>query len=179
MNVSEFAPRRFRPAETRQSPVAPTVEPAIRFDQDGRQMSHTSFQRPNFKEAFWDVVKTLPRDQQVSLAANALASQLQQTGDSQENREFIKSFTTRFSDEEKAVLKQSLEKHPLLENVSARKQGEFQFLLDRLWNDAGFQDAQKRPPVDLPKSLTDPNDIFFKNTRNGDWGRNRVMALLM
>ena len=177
MNVNEFSSRRF-PAVSADKP-APVVDPAVRYDRDGRQMAHTSFRRPDFKEAFWDVVKTLPRDQQVSLATNALASQLKQTGDSPENREFIRSFSSRFSTEEKASVKNLLETHPLFQNVPARQRGEFQFLIDRLWNEAGFQDAQQKQPKDAPRPLTGPDELFFKTSQNGDWRRNRVMAALM
>lgn len=174
MNVNLF---NSRPNHSPHPSLVRPPETSIEFDQEGKKMSHTSFRKTSFNEAFWEMAKSLPKSQQIPLAANALVSQFQQKGDTLEGREFIRSFTNRFSQEDKTALLSSLEGHSQLKKISMPRRGEFLSLIDSLWNNKPFRDAMEKQPKDFQNPYTRPDNFFFKTSEKLNQDRLRVLPM--
>jgi hypothetical protein len=151
------------------SPALPRrqLETALSYDKSERRMEHSSFQPNHILMSFWDVVQRLPRQDQISLAANALASQVSQNGLNRESRDFIRSFKNRFQPQDLEAILGAVRQHPLLQKKGAATKDEFLRTIQEILEmpaaikaDDQLAPAPGRP---LPRS---PEELFFQLSLN-------------
>ncbi len=165
MNIGSSSTYQRPPA----SPVLPRRQPetALSYDKSERRMEHSSFQPTHILMSFWDVVQRLPRQEQMSLAANAMASQVSQNGLNRESRDFVRSFKNRFNPQELETILGAVKQHPLLQKKGADTKEEFLRIIQEILEmpaaikaDDQLAPAPGRP---LPRS---PEELFFQMTLN-------------
>ncbi|HNV68487.1 MAG TPA: hypothetical protein PKO06_02235, partial [Candidatus Ozemobacteraceae bacterium] len=83
-------------------------------DED-RRMEHSGMEATDPTMSFWNLVSSLPRQDQATMAANGLASRLAQNGINDSNLSLIRSFPARFTREEMLNIEGLLKENPLLQ----------------------------------------------------------------
>jgi len=156
-------------AQTYQRPLEQPVakrrqtENTLSYDDTERRMEHSMFQPNHILNNFWDVVQNLPKQDQMSLAANVMATQFSQNGTTRENRDFIRSFKNRFSPEDLDSILKQVGRHPLLQQTTGEKKNEIMRTIQELLEvPAAIKAEDKLTPAPgrpLPRS---PEEIFFQ-----------------
>lgn len=139
------------------------AETALSYDNSERRMEHSAFQASHILNSFWDVVQRLPRQDQMSLAANVMASQLSQNGLDRENRDLLRSFKNRFTPAELEGIVTQVKDHPLLQKKETAAKDEFLRVIQEILEVPASIKAQDQltpaPGRPLPRS---PEEIFFQ-----------------
>lgn len=132
-------------------------------------MEHSSFQPNNLLMSFWDVVQRLPRQEQLSLATNVIATQITQNGINRENRDFLRSLKNRFNQQEISTIVDSVKQHPLLQKKGAKFQEEFlrtvQEILEMPTSARADEHQQPLNLLNQPQPRS-PEELFFQMTLN-------------
>jgi hypothetical protein len=161
MNVGSFNQSLFNSAQRPNS--ANRQSKALSFDDEGKKMKHSELQQDDLLNQFWSMTDEMPRKNQISLAASAVASKVFKNGISSDSKAFLKNIGDRFSPEEIGELKTELKSHPMMKEKSIKDIEGFFQQLDKVMSSqsANTEDAQKQQKS---PNLRTPEEIFFQTT---------------
>jgi hypothetical protein len=157
--INQTMMTRFNRTENRNRPEA-----SISFEQEGRRMNHTSFKKDDLINQFWSMTDSMPKENQISLAASVMAAKVFNEGVTPETKSFMQNIGNRFSPEEIGSLKTEIRNHPMVRDKSTteieRFMNEFDsFIAGQQTNQ--MQNLQKQQAN--PKFRT-PEELFFQTT---------------
>ncbi|MEW6708579.1 MAG: hypothetical protein AB1403_02060 [Candidatus Riflebacteria bacterium] len=140
------------------------AEVSISFDDEGRRMNHTSFNKDDLMNQFWGMTGNMPKENQISLAASVMATKVFDQGITPETKNFLQNISNRFSPEEIGSLKKEIKNHPAMQNKAKSA-------LDKFLNDfdAFISGQQSTQMENLQKQQANPKfrtpeEIFFQTT---------------
>jgi hypothetical protein len=162
MNVSTtYANRRMLEIDKKKTQAGAGT--AVTHDDSERRMRPTGMQAASLRHSFWDLTESLPRANQVNLAATYLVSQVMQNGVTQPQRDFLSSAQTKFSPDDMQMLQEQLRKHPLIAEQPAGIREGLRQQIETLLSGGAPQKVQEIRPQpqiqDVPART--PNELFF------------------
>ncbi len=162
MNVSAYSQNMFSRYNKPLNNSRPEV--SIGFDDEGRKMSHTSFNKDDIISQFWSMTDNMPKENQISLAASVVATKVFDQGITPETKNFLKNISNRFSPEEIGSLKTEIKNHPMIRSKANNAIEKFMNDFDAfLTGQQSTQMENLQKQQANPKFLS-PEEIFFQTT---------------
>ncbi len=137
---------------------------AAASDED-RRMEHSNMSTTDPTLSFWNLISSLPRQDQATMAANGLASRLAQNGINGTNLSLIRSFPARFTREEMLNIEGMLKENPMLQMSGSANQRRLIEQLKEIW--MGNEQRQGFTPELMPiqnPAGNSPVELFFRSS---------------
>lgn len=149
-------------------------EARILYDNEGRRMQHSEFRAGSMISSFWELTDSLPRPDQLSLAANLIVNQTMQNGMTEENRNFLEKTRERLSPEDLADLRNIIDNHPTLQRSGTAQRERLLQQIQAIWPSQQQEKSREvmGAPTERPRT---PEEIFFQSSSL--WNPIRVTRL--
>lgn len=134
------------------------------FSLDLEKMQHSHIKQESMANRFWNITDSMPRENQIDLAASVIAGRIINEDLTTENQAFLQNISKRFTEDEVAQIKQMVEQHP---NTLNRDSVEVEQILGEIKqmltnfdkNEPSEGQEQQAHPV-----FYSPDELFFRTT---------------
>jgi hypothetical protein len=137
---------------------------AISFEEEGRRMNHTAFNKDDLLNQFWNMTNSMPKDNQISLAASVTASKVFDQGITAETTNFLKTLSRRFSPEDIGSLKNEIRNHPMIKNKSSEDIEKFINEFDAFISSQQTGQTETLQKQQANPKFRTPEELFFQTT---------------
>ncbi|GAB4269156.1 MAG: hypothetical protein Kow0029_05020 [Candidatus Rifleibacteriota bacterium] len=141
-------------------------EASISLAQEGRRMNHTGFKKDDIVSQFWSLTNSMPKENQISLAASVMASKMFNQEVTPETKNFMQNLSNRFSPDEIGALKIEIRNHPMVRDKSLGEIEKFMNQLDSFISSQQSTQLENLQKQQANPKFRSPEEIFFQTTFN-------------
>lgn len=138
------------------------------FQLEERRMKHSEVKQDNLINQFWNLTDSMPRENQVEMAASVIAGRFMEQGITSENESFIKNISNRFSPEEIGNLKDQIKNHPKTQDKDISELERFFENLDKNVTQYQTGELNHLQKQQAKPEFRSPEEIFFQTTFNNE-----------
>ena len=125
---------------------------------------YATVQKDDFASTIWNMTDSMPRENQISFTASVLANKMVNQGVTNENKDFLKNVSNRFSNEEMNTLKAEFLNDPKVKSSDASIVQQFLNSIDEIITEKNDDSLQTQLKSKNLHKFRTPDEIFFQTS---------------
>ena len=131
---------------------------------DSNAVYATTMQHDDFANTIWNLTDSMPRANQISFTATVIANKMLNQGITDENKNFLKNVSKRFSEEERNTLKSEIMDNPKMKTSNSGFIQEFLNSFDEILSNKANEAIQSQLKSKNLHKFRSADEIFFQTT---------------